>query len=169
MFVMHGRMRPRRMPAGMTDFLPDYRDVLRPLADIGVVVRFEPDSLHGMLFRIPVSRAPSVGVLRDGSWVREDGERGPDAMSLAGLLTRDRAAAVRRTAGRGSDADVLRDCLQAAGYGDARGIRMVRRTRGGGRDVTYMDGHGHAHEAHLTCRDPRRRALEWADRLDGSE
>lgn len=153
----------------MTDFLADYRDTLRPLAGIGVVVRFEPDSLHGMLFRIPVSRAPSVGVLRDGSWVREDGERGPDAMSLAGLLTRDRAAAVRRTAGRGSDADVLRDCLQAAGYGDARGIRMVRRTRGGGRDVTYMDGHGHAHEAHLTCRDPRRRALEWANRLDGSE
>lgn len=132
MFVMHGRMRPRRMPACMTDFLADYRDVLRPLAEIGVVVRFEPDSLHGMLFRIPVSRRPSVGVLRDGSWVREDGGRGPDAPSLARLLVRDRAAAVRRTAACGSDADVLRDCLQAAGYGDARGIRMVRRTRGGG-------------------------------------
>lgn len=51
----------------MTDFLEDYRDVLRPLAGIGVDVRFEPDSLHGMLFRIPVSRRPSVGVLRDGS------------------------------------------------------------------------------------------------------
>ena len=153
----------------MTDFLEDYRDVLRPLAGIGVVVRFEPDSLHGMLFRIPVSRRPSVGVLRDGSWVREDGGRGPDAPSLARLLVRDRAAAVRRTAACGSDADVLRDCLQAAGYGDARGIRMVRRTRGGGWDVTYMDGRGRAHEAHLRCRDPRRRALEWADRLDGSE
>lgn len=151
----------------MTDFLEDYRDVLRPLAEIGVVVRFEPDSLHGMLFRIPVSRRPSVGVLRDGSWVREeDGEHGSDAASLARLLVRDRAAAVRRTAGRGSDADVLRDCLQAAGYGDARGIRMVRRTRGGGWDVTYMDGRGRAHEAHLRCRDPRRTALAWADRLE---
>lgn len=152
------------------DFLEDYRDVLRPLAGIGVDARLEPDSVNGFLFRIPVSRAPSVGVLRDGSWVREeDGEHGPDAMSLAGLLTRDRAAAVRRTAACGSDADVLRDCLQAAGYGDARGIRMVRRTRGGGWDVTYMDGRGRAHEAHLRCRDPRRTALAWADRLDGSE
>lgn len=157
------------MPAGMTDFLPDYRDVLHPLAAIGVDVRFEPDSLHGMLFRIPVSRRPSVGVLRDGSWVREDGGRGPDAPSLARLLVRDRAAAVRRTAACGSDADVLRDCLQAVGYGDARGVRAMRRTRGGGWDVTYLNAQGHAHDAHLTCRDPRRRALEWADRLDGSE
>lgn len=97
----------------MTDFLADYRGTLRPLAGIGVDVRFEPNSLHGMLFRIPVSRRPSVGVLRDGSWMREeDGEHGPDAASLARLLVRDRAEAVRRTAGRGSDADVLRDCLQ---------------------------------------------------------
>lgn len=140
--------------------------MLRPLAGIGVDVRFEPDSVHGFLFRIPVSRGPSVGVLRDGSWVREDGEHGPDAMSLARLLTADRTMAVRRTVARGSDADVLRDCLQAAGYGDARGIRMVRRTRGGGWDVTYMDGRGRAHEAHLRCRDPRRTALAWADRLE---
>lgn len=154
------------MPACMTDFLPDYREVLRPLAAIGVDVRFEPDSLHGMLFRIPVSRRPSIGVLCDGSWMREDGEQGSDPVSLFRLLTRERADMIRRTAGRGSDADVLRDCLQAAGYGDARGIRMVRRTRGGGWDVTYMDGCGRAHEAHLRCRDPRRTALAWADRLE---
>lgn len=151
----------------MTDFLADYRDMLRPLAGIGVDVRFEPDSVHGFLFRIPVSRGPSVGVLRDGSWTREDGEHGPDAMSLARLLTADRAMAVRRTVARGSEADVLRDCLQAAGHGSARGIRLVRRTRGGGRDIVWMDGHGHAHETHLPCRDPRRAALRWADRLDG--
>lgn len=157
------------MPAGMTDYLADYRDVLRPLAAIGVDVRFNPDSLHGMLFRIPVSRRPSIGVLCDGSWMREDGEQGSDPVSLFRLLTHERADMIRRTAGRGSDADVLRDCLQAAGYGDARGIRMVRRTRGGGWDVTYMDGRGRAHEAHLRCRDPRRTALAWADRLDGSE
>lgn len=157
------------MPAGMTDYLVDYRDVLRPLAAIGVDVRFNPDSLHDMLFRIPVSRRPSIGVLCDGSWVREDGEQGPDPVSLFRLLTRERADMIRRTAACGSDADVLRDCLQAAGYGDARGIRMVRRTRGGGWDVTYMDGRGRAHEAHLRCRDPRRTALAWADRLDGSE
>ena len=150
----------------MTDFLADYRDVLRPLAEIGVDARLEPDSVTGFLFRIPVSRAPSAGVLRDGSWLREDGAHGPDPASLARLLTADRAMAVRRTAARGSDADVLRDCLQAAGHGDARGIRLVRRTRGGGRDVTYMDGRGRAHEAHLKCRDPRRMALAWADRLD---
>ena len=154
------------MPAGMTDYLADYRDVLRPLTAIGVDVRFNPDSLHGMLFRIPVSRRPSIGVLCDGSWMREDGEQGPDPVSLFRLLTRERADMIRRTAGRGSDADVLRDCLQAAGYGDARGIRMVRRTRGGGWDVTYMDGRGRAHEAHLRCRDPRRTALAWADRLE---
>lgn len=91
------------MPAGMTDFLPDYRDVLRPLAAIGVDVRFEPDSLHGMLFRIPVSRRPSVGVLRDGSWVREeDGEHGPDAASLAvcSSATGRRRCAARPAAGR---------------------------------------------------------------------
>lgn len=157
------------MPAGMTDYLADYRDVLRPLAAIGVDVRFNPDSLHGMLFRIPVSRRPSIGVLCDGSWMREDGEQGSDPVSLFRLLTHERADMIRRTAACGSDADVLRDCLQAAGYGDARGIRMVRRTRGGGWDVTYMDGRGHAHEAHLRCRDPRRTALAWADRLDGSE
>lgn len=157
------------MPAGMTDYLVDYRDVLRPLAAIGVDVRFNPDSLHDMLFRIPVSRRPSIGVLCDGSWVREDGEQGPDPVSLFRLLTRERADMIRRTVACGSDVDVLRDCLQAAGYGDARGIRMVRRTRGGGRDVTYLDACGRAHEAHLRCRDPRRTALAWADRLDGSE
>lgn len=162
-------MRPRRMPAGMTDYLVDYRDVLRPLAAIGVDVRFNPDSLHDMLFRIPVSRRPSIGVLCDGSWVREDGEQGPDPVSLFRLLTRERADMIRRTVACGSDVDVLRDCLQADGYGDARGVRMVRRTRGGGWDVTYLDARGHAHDAHLKYRDPRRRALEWADRLDCSE
>lgn len=157
------------MPAGMTDHLADYRDVLRPLAAIGVDVRFNPDSLHGMLFRIPVSRRPSIGVLYDGSWEREDGEHGSEPASLARLLTRERADMIRRTAACGSDADVLRDCLQADGHGDARGIRTVRRTRGGGWDVTYLDASGHTHDAHLTCRNPRRKALEWADRLDGSE
>lgn len=143
----------------------EYLGMLDRLNGSGVRFHVERCTCGLGLFEIRITRGQTAHVKTSGGWERDDGRTGAGPASLVRLLLSERAGEIRRHAVDGSDRTVMLDTLQSLDC-DAVAITRMVRTRGGGWDVEYRDARNRFRTSHVSCRNPRRACVRWADRLE---